>query len=89
MYTPVFSSKFKVDYKKASTSGHGTKDVDEVIRLLAAELSLPASHRDHALKGKWRTYRECHVRPDLLLIYKVQGEYLMLARLGSHAELFE
>ena len=47
------------------------------------------SYRDHALSGKWAGYRECHIKPDLLLIYrKVNTDTLRLARLGSHSELF-
>jgi mRNA interferase YafQ len=65
------------------------EDADEVIRILAAGESLLAKHRDHPLKGEWRRYRECHVRPDLLLIYRIEGNNLLLARLGSHSELFE
>lgn len=61
----------------------------EVIRVLAAGESLPAKHRDHHLKGEWSKYRECHIRPDLLLIYRIEGEKVMLARLGSHSDLFE
>jgi mRNA interferase YafQ len=50
---------------------------------------LPESNRDHALSGDWAGYRECHVKPDLLLIYrKVDQATLRLARLGSHSELF-
>jgi mRNA interferase YafQ len=45
--------------------------------------------RDHELTGNWRGYSECHVKPDWLLIYKVDGENLKLARLGSHSELFD
>ena len=52
-------------------------------------LDLPASNSDHALSGDWAGYRECHLKPDLLLIYrKPNAEVLRLARLGSHSELF-
>jgi mRNA interferase YafQ len=89
VYTPVFSSRFKADYKKVSASGQGTNDVDEVIHIVAAGRALLAKHRDHSLKGEWRSYRECHVRSDLLLIYRIERDSLLLARLGSHSELFE
>ena len=61
----------------------------DVVALLAADQPLPANHADHPLKGPWQGYRECHLRPDLLLIYrKVGAESLRLIRLGSHSRLF-
>jgi mRNA interferase YafQ len=51
---------------------------------------LPIANRDHPLKGEWRGYRDCHVKPDLVLIYAKRGaDLLRLARLGSHSELFK
>lgn len=88
-YTPVFSPRFKRDYKKLQTSSRAISATDQVIRLLVAGFRIPPKHRDHALKGEWNSYRECHILPDLLLIYKIQGSQLSLVRLGSHAELFE
>jgi mRNA interferase YafQ len=61
----------------------------EVLSLLIEDQPLPAGNRDHTLSGDWAGYRECHLKPDLLLIYrKPDGEVLRLARLGSHSELF-
>ena len=51
-------------------------------------MPLPERNRDHALSGNWSGYRECHVRPDLLLIYEMAEGVLRLIRLGSHSELF-
>lgn len=60
-----------------------------VLERLVSNMVLPESNRDHALSGDWAGYRECHVKPDLLLIYrKVDEAALRLARLGSHSELF-
>ena len=61
-----------------------------MLELLVDDKSLPDSNRDHALKGDWVDYRECHVKPNLLLIYRkpYDGSTLRLARLGSHSELF-
>ena len=50
--------------------------------------TLPAKYKDHDLIGNYKGFRECHIKPDLLLVYKKEGEYLQLARLGSHSELF-
>ena len=56
---------------------------------LAADVALPAAHRDHPLTGDWKGFRDCHLKPDLLLIYrKPDPATLDLARLGSYSELF-
>ena len=59
------------------------------VDLLARDIPLPAQLKDHPLKGQWAPNRECHLRPDLLLVYrKPDDETLTLIRLGSHSELF-
>ena len=62
----------------------------EVVEKLADGKELPAKNRDHALTGNWKSYRECHIQPDWLLIYKIKSDTLILAlhRTGSHADLF-
>jgi mRNA interferase YafQ len=63
-------------------------ELDDLILLLAADQVLEPRHRDHALTGNWKDHRNCHVKPDLILIYrKPDDETLQLVRLGSHAEL--
>jgi mRNA interferase YafQ len=86
------STAFRRDYKRVRASSR-YRDIDArlnaILELLAADEPLPPSNRDHALTGDWVGYRECHVRPDLLLIYhKHDQDGLRLARLGSHSELF-
>jgi mRNA interferase YafQ len=85
-----WSSAFKRDYKKVKRGGR--HDIDSMLPAIVAMLlsfyPLDISYRDHPLHGKWEGYRECHLRPDLLLIYRKSGEVLLLARLGSHSELF-
>ena len=80
------ASAFKRDFKK-----HGDINaalIDVLYKLLNDEV-LPEKYRDHALIGDWFGYRECHIKPDLLLIYKKSDQdILCLARLGSHSELF-
>jgi mRNA interferase YafQ len=86
------SSAFKRDYKREA-KGQYRAILDGVLKpvliALATDQPLDASYRDHDLTGDWAGYRECHVKPDLLLIYrKSDPDTLRLARLGSHSELF-
>ena len=63
--------------------------LEDILVLLLTDATLPARYQDHKLAGEWEGYRECHLKPDLLLIYEKPGdETLSLVRLGSHAELF-
>jgi mRNA interferase YafQ len=86
------STAFKRDYKREANGQHrATLDdaLKPVLVALATDLPLDARYRDHDLSGDWAGYRECHVKPDLLLIYrKSDSDTLRLARLGSHSELF-
>ncbi|MFZ2450147.1 MAG: type II toxin-antitoxin system YafQ family toxin [Methylovulum miyakonense] len=92
MRTIEYASAFKRDYKRIkATPKH--KDIDTLLESillnLANDQALLESQRDHSLNGVWVSYRECHIKPDLLLIYrKPDEETLQLARLGSHSELF-
>jgi mRNA interferase YafQ len=84
---------FRRDFKRAMKTPYHRSDLRELLvaalDLLAADLPLPAANRDHALSGDWTGYRDCHIKPDLLLIYsKPDANILRLARLGSHSELF-
>jgi mRNA interferase YafQ len=93
MRTIERSSAFKRDYKRAKAAPRHGKDVDSlvssVVALLLSDQALPGNNRDHALSGDWVGYRECHIKPDLLLIYrKPDADTLRLARLGSHSDLF-
>ncbi|MEA2999194.1 MAG: mRNA interferase YafQ [Sphingomonadales bacterium] len=83
------TTKFKRDYKREKKTD---PSLDEaflaVIVLLADDDELPERLRDHSLGGEWKGYRDCHIRPDLVLIYSKEEGKLTLARLGSHSELF-
>lgn len=82
-------SKFKRDFKREKKSDKGLDDrLVPVLRMLAADQPLPDRNRDHALSGDWKGFRDCHVRPDLVLIYRKTPGILSLARLGTHSELF-
>lgn len=78
------SKGFKRDINKIGIS----EPLVEVLYLLANDQALPEKYRDHALSGDLQGFRECHVKPDLLLIYQQVDEVLELVRLGSHSELF-
>jgi mRNA interferase YafQ len=87
------SSVFKRDYKRVKSTPKYHKSIEmllsDVISILMSNKVLPEKYHDHALSGHFAGYRECHLKPDLLLIYqKPTSETLKLARLGSHSELF-
>lgn len=69
-------------------SGKNIELLEAVVRKLAKGETLPPRNRDHNLAGNWKGYRECHITPDWLLIYKVDGRDLILVRTGSHSDLF-
>jgi mRNA interferase YafQ len=91
MRTVKYTSRFKRDYRREK-SGHHGKKLDkllmEVVDMLAADKPLPRRNLDHSLTGEWSDHRDCHIRPDLVLIYrKPDAASLDLVRLGSHSEL--
>ena len=90
MYAIKWSSKFKKEYKLAIRRNYKIKELDEVIITLANGETLPEKYEDHALEGKWKGHRECHIRPDWLLIYQIKEDMLVLelTRTGTHADLF-
>jgi mRNA interferase YafQ len=63
-------------------------EVGHIIKELQIGTELPEKYVDHSLSGNWQGYRDCHVKPDLVLIYKSKSGILKLARIGSHSELF-
>jgi mRNA interferase YafQ len=84
------TSKFKKDYRRMERRGNDMEKIDDVIRLLAAGEALPDQYRDHALAGGWRGYRECHIEPDWLLVYKIENSILVLTltETGAPSDLF-
>ena len=82
------SSSFKRDLKHAEKQNRDLRLLDEVVLKIANREGLDAKHRDHALSGFWQGHRECHIRSDWLLIYKIEDGYLTLVRTGSHSLLF-
>ena len=86
------ASAFKRDYKREAKGQHRAtldNELKPVFVALATDQPLDARYRDHDLSGDWAGYRECHIKPDVLLIYKKPDlKILRLARLGSHSDLF-
>lgn len=82
------SKKFKKDLKKYIHNEEDRKKLNSIIKSLIEQKSLDIKFNDHALTGNWIGHRDCHVKPDLLLIYKIGKDTLYLERLGSHSELF-
>ncbi len=91
MRTIEWSNQFKKDFKREQKGRYREvvgDDLFTVISMLANDEVLPKKYRDHALVGNWASFRDCHIKPDLILIYrKVNEVALQLARLGSHSEL--
>ena len=87
--TTTFRRDFKRE-KRGSHRSHLDSLVFDVVSLLAEDQPLPERNRDHALAGHWQDHRECHLKPDLLLIYrKPDTDVLQLVRMGSHSQLFD
>jgi len=87
--TPVRSGQFRRDVKRAEKRGKDLRKLRQALELLIARETLPASYGDHPLKGGWKGYRDAHIEPDWLLLYRVAEGELHLARTGSHADLFD
>lgn len=90
MLKPTPTTKFKKDLKKFKHQIKIIRDLDAVIKILIQQLPLEKKHVDHPLGGNWKGSRECHVNPDVLLIYRIEenSRILFLERFGSHSELF-
>ena len=91
MRTIEQTGQFRRDYKRKSNSPHRETLASEfvaIVTALANDQPRAEKHRDHALIGDWKAHRDCHIRPDLVLICrKTKANLLQLVRLGSHSEL--
>ncbi|MDD6056866.1 MAG: type II toxin-antitoxin system YafQ family toxin [Clostridiales bacterium] len=83
------SGQFKKDYKKCIKRGLQMDLLKSVVATLAIPDMLPEKNRDHTLTGNYAGFRECHIAPDWLLIYRYDGAYLELVRTGTHSDLFK
>jgi mRNA interferase YafQ len=82
------ASAFNRDLKRVERRGYNRALLEAVVNALRRDEELPAARRDHPLKGEWKGWRECHIQPDWLLIYKATNTEVLLARTGTHADLF-
>lgn len=88
MKEPVYSGLFKRDIKRAEKRGKDMSALRAILRLLLTGETIPAAYKDHPLKGNWKHYRDLHIEPDWLLIYKADDANVWLVRTGTHADIF-
>lgn len=88
MLDKKYSTKFKGDLKKYQHNKEILKEFDDVLKILLAQKKLPEKYKDHDLSGNYKGYRECHIKPDVLLVYRTDTQILYLYRISSQSELF-
>ena len=88
MLNPITGGAFRRDVKLARKRGKDLAKLRTLVELLIEEQPLPPRCRDHALTGEWDGFRDCHIEPDWILIYRVDGADLYLVRTGTHSDLF-
>ena len=84
-----YSSIFKKDFKTCIKRGYKMELLQTAIDTLRIPEALPEKNKDHSLSGNYSGYRECHIEPDWLLIYRQTSEELQLYRTGTHSDLFK
>jgi len=82
------TSQFKKDFKKVRSRGKDLEKLKSLVMAISTGDPLESRHHDHPLSGKWTGSRDCHVEPDWVLIYRIDGDSLYLERTGSHSDLF-
>ena len=89
LYEVKQTVQFKKDYRLAKKRGQDLRLLQEIIHLLADGKPLHEKNRDHPLTGDWKVFRECHITPDWLLVYKLEDDILVLTltRIGTHSDL--
>ncbi len=85
----VASGRFKKDLKRAVRRGKDIGKLTHLLDVLLASKPIPLSYRDHPLRGDWNGWRDLHIEPDWLLIYRIEGDRVELAATGTHADLFD
>jgi mRNA interferase YafQ len=82
------TSQFKQDFKKVKSRGKDIEKLQSLVQSILKGDPLERRYHDHPLSGKWTGSRDCHVEPDWVLIYRIDGDSLYLERTGSHSDLF-
>ena len=88
MLALVPSARFRKDVKRAEKRGKDMAKLRAILNLLAQEQPLPVEYKDHALRGDWIGFRDLHIEPDWLLLYRIENDEVQLARTGTHSDLF-
>jgi mRNA interferase YafQ len=83
------SGAFKRDMRKIGRRGYDAARLDTIVGKICAGEPLPLTSRPHPLKGDWKGYMECHIAPDWLLIFRIASDEVLLARTGTHSDLFD
>jgi mRNA interferase YafQ len=91
MYTVKLTRLYKKSLKRIKFSGDKSAltEIEEVVDVLSTGKKLSLAYKDHYLGGDYKGYRECHIRPDLLLVYQISDNDLILVNVGSHSHIFE
>lgn len=85
-----YSGRFKRDYKLCQKQGRDMNKLHAVLKILASGELIPAKYKDHALSGNWKGYRDLHIEPDWLLLYKLEDDaIILLAATGSHSKVLK
>lgn len=88
MLEPFYKNKFKQDVARMKKRGKQLRKLQEAISMLINQHELPLKYRDHSLLGQYNNCRECHIEPNWLLIYLIEGKDLIFIRTGTHSDLF-
>ncbi len=84
----IWTKRFSKDVKRARKRNRNLESLQNVIRMLQSNNTLPQQYKQHTLKGKYAGFMECHIENDWLLIWKEDSEFIYLARTGTHSDLF-
>ena len=89
MLRPVYSKRFDRDVRRIIRRGKDTEKLRKVIRMLIRQEKLDERYKNHPLKGNYKDCCDCHIEPDWILIYRIEGDAIQFVRTGSHADLFK
>ncbi len=89
MLKPVYSKRFERDVRRMMKRGNDPERLKSVVRMLVHQETLDERYKNHPLKGDYKGCYDCHIRPDWILIYRIEEEIIQFVRTGSHADLFK